>query len=38
LFDFLEESRVLSVEESLIRASCRSKLADLVLECAARWK
>jgi hypothetical protein len=29
---------VLSTEESLLRVSCRSKLGDLVLERAARWK
>jgi hypothetical protein len=38
LFDFLEETRVLSVEESLIWVSWRSKLADLVLERVASWK
>jgi hypothetical protein len=38
LFDFLEESRVISAEESLFRGSSRSKLANLVLEHAARQK
>jgi hypothetical protein len=38
LFDFFEEICALSSGESLLHDSCRSKLAEFVLDRAARWK
>jgi len=38
LFDYLEESRVLSPQELEVRARCRDSLAQAVKERAAYWK